>query len=349
MKAIVTVANDGRIFDVPDGEIVLDAALKQGIALPYQCRGASCGTCKARVLEGAVDHGWSFGLALSDDEKAEGLALLCQSRAITPTLTVETLQPIPGAAPRIVETEATVVALQDEGPRVRRLVLRSADRMTFPAGSYAELVLPGVAIDRMYSFASACSGERGHGLLDFYVGLHPQGQASGYVHERLRVGDPVRVRGPFGTCALPAGDGPVLCIAGGTGLAPVLSIVEDALAREPGLSIDLLFSVRRNDDAFALDRLHRLGADHPSFRFDLTVTDEPPRPAIAAHGELVTTLLPARHPDLSRHRIVMGGAPGMIDACLAVLATLGADPARVSYDKFTPVPTTTPEAAMAVV
>jgi len=338
--ALVTIANNGCVFDAADGEIVLDAALAQGIALPHQCRGGSCGTCKARVVEGAVDHGWSFGLGIDDAEKAAGFCLLCQSRALTPTLTVETLNAIPGrdeAAIAVREIETTIVALHDESPRVRRLILKPDDDAAFDyvAGSYAEVLLPGVAVNRMYSFATAARANDA-GLLDFYVALHPGGAASGFIHDALAVGDALRIKGPFGTCRLPVGDGPLLCVAGGTGLAPILAILDQAFIDTPELDASLLFSVRRNEDVFALERLHALAARNRRFRFALTVTDEAPKPAIAAHGRLVTQLLPSLYPDLSSHRIVMGGAPAMIDACLAVVATLGADLARTAYDKFTP-------------
>ena len=81
----VTVANTGQSFECPAGELILDAALAAGLGLPHNCRGGACGTCKSTVLEGAVDHGWVMSFAISEDEKAAGKCLICQSRPLTPT------------------------------------------------------------------------------------------------------------------------------------------------------------------------------------------------------------------------------------------------------------------------
>jgi CDP-4-dehydro-6-deoxyglucose reductase len=122
----VHVLNNGRRFAVPAGECILDAALSQGVALPHQCRGASCGECKARVVSGRVDHGWSLGFAITDEEKAEGLCLCCQARPLTPLVEIETLRPVAGDAPAVKQVGAQVVALTRLTPRIARVVLAPA-------------------------------------------------------------------------------------------------------------------------------------------------------------------------------------------------------------------------------
>ena len=128
----------------------------------------------------------------------------------------------------------------------------------------------------------------------------------------------------------------MLCLAGGTGLAPILAILEDALPREPAEPFHLLFSVRTAADAFALERLCALRDRHPNFAFDLTVTGE--AGAIARHDARIPDLLLALHGDLSAHRIVVAGSPAMVDSCRAAAAALGAAPDRIACDAFTTAP-----------
>lgn len=214
----VTEVNSGATFTIRCDDIILDGALAQGISLPHQCRGASCGTCKARVIEGEVDHGWSLGDALSDEEKSRGYCLLCQARPVTDTLRIETVAPVQSPS-EVRERKAEVASVVNLTPRVKRVVLAlpAHEDFRYAAGAYVEFQLDGVTPNRMYSLASP---EREDGLLEFWVARHPEGLASGYIHDELAVGDSVRILGPFGHCRMPGGSGPVIGLAGGTGLAP---------------------------------------------------------------------------------------------------------------------------------
>lgn len=331
----VTEVNSGATFVIDCNDIVLDGALAQGIALPHQCRGASCGTCKAHVLEGEVDHGWSFGLALSDAEKAEGLCLLCQARPLTATLRVQTLQTPGAAASEVVECDARVLSSVNVTPRVKRVVLALPQPVPahLPAGCYVEVCLPDVAPHRMYSLAAPFAKETG--LIELFVARHPQGRASAFIHDRLAVGETLGIRGPFGTCRLPDGTGPVLGLAGGTGLAPVLAIFEAQL--QSGCTDDflLVLSVREAREVFALDRLEALARRHANFRYQVLVTHEPSR--YTPQPLLAPDWLRANHASLRGHRGVIGGAPGFVEACVAACEALGMNRADIATDSFTAV------------
>ena len=122
----VTVANTGQSFECPAGELILDAGLAAGLSLPHNCRGGACGTCKSAVLEGEVDHGWVMNFAISEDEKAAGKCLICQSRPLTPTLVIRTdgaMNAAEAAPPAPIEASATVLAAEPVTPSIRRLVL----------------------------------------------------------------------------------------------------------------------------------------------------------------------------------------------------------------------------------
>jgi CDP-4-dehydro-6-deoxyglucose reductase, E3 len=334
----IVIDNAGIAFVATSEEIILDSALRQGIRLPHQCRGAQCGTCKAKILEGEVDHGWNFGLALTDEEKASGHCLLCQSRALTPRLVVRTLNAVEGVRPedQVHEIEATVSQLSDETPNVRKVVLMQPKDTVFVyrAGMYAEFVLPGIAPNRCYSFATA-QGKSSGGFLTFYVSRHPRGQASGHVHDELQVGSKLVLRGPFGTFGLPQDStGPVLALAGGTGIAPILAVAEDAFARGGEMAFALLFSVRDRDELFALDRLGELRGRAPNFSHCVSYT-RARADGIATLAGRLPGLLPKLYPGLSKYRVLAAGSPGFVEDCVNAAIILGAVRERICFDKFT--------------
>lgn len=332
----VTEMNSGATFTIDINEIVLDGALAQGIDLPHQCRGASCGTCKARVLEGDVDHGWSFGLAISDEEKKQGLCLLCQARPLSATLRVQTLQGVAsGGSIDASDFDAQVLSAVSVTPRVKRLVLALplSTSVNLPAGCYVQVCLPGISPHRMYSLAAPFSQETG--LVELFVARHLDGRASGFIHNRLGVGDTVRIRGPFGTCRLPTGSGPILGLAGGTGLAPVLAIFEAQLQAGCEEDIMLVLSVREASEVFALDRLELLARRYRNFRFQIIVTDEPSR--YLAQPMLAPDWMRAHYASLRGYRAVVSGAPGFVQACVVVCLELGIDLADIATDSFTSV------------
>ncbi len=330
----IVVDNAGATFLAASGEIILDAALRQGIALPHQCRGASCGTCKARLLEGEVDHGWNFGLALTDEEKAQGYCLLCQSRPLSTRLRVCTVNAMPSGSsmPRRVETQ--VVALARESHNVCRLTLALPSGADFEArpGGYAELVLPGVSPHRTYSFAGVAMA----GLVSFYVSRHPHGKASGYVHEQLRVGDKMGIVGPFGQFALPPdADAPVLALAGGTGLAPILALAQATMERENPASFEILLSLREPAELFALDRLlelERRSAGRLRYRVAYSRAQAD---GVAALSGRLPALLPALYPSLDAYRVLIAGSPSFVDACASVARQLGVGQGNLALDRFT--------------
>lgn len=331
----VTEINSGTTFSIDQSEIILDGALAKGILLPHQCRGASCGTCKARVIEGAVDHGWSLGFAISEDERAQGYCLLCQARPLTPTLRLETLNGTSAARKQAFEVKAEVLSVVSLTPKVKRIVmaLPCDAAPSYPAGCYVELAIPEVNPNRMYSVASPyVESER---LLEFFVARHPGGRASGFIHDELKAGDIVEIRGPFGTCQLPSGVGPVIGLAGGTGLAPVLSIFEDHLRRGSADQMLLLLSVREVCDVFALERLVQLERRHKNFRYQIIVTDEPSRYTETAM--FAPTWLRLRYSSLAGHRAVISGAPGFVEACVQACVTLGIALNDIATDSFVPM------------
>jgi CDP-4-dehydro-6-deoxyglucose reductase len=341
---LVTVANTGQTFSCPDGELILDAGLEAGIGLPHNCRGGACGTCKSQILEGEVDHGWVMSFAISDEEKAAGKCLICQSRPLTPTLVIRTDNPVAGAeeiTPVPIEASGQLLASEPLTPSIRRLViaLPPGIRFRYRAGMHVELRTPGVAKARTYSIATAPDddGLPPDGLLEFFITRHDAGQASGWLHA-AELGAPLDLHGPYGNFRLPKDTaGPVLCLAGGSGLAPILAIARRALATGSAHPMTLILSVRDQGEAFALDALYALGRRHANFTWRVTLTRARDAPAGWRTGR-IPDWLAGELPDLSSWHVLAAGPPAFVDACVASARALGAAPERILTDSFTPTP-----------
>jgi CDP-4-dehydro-6-deoxyglucose reductase len=339
----VTVADTGQTFSCPPGELILDAGLEAGIGLPHNCRGGACGTCKSQVLEGEVDHGWVMSFAISDEEKAAGKCLICQSRPLSPTLVIRTDNGVAGAeeAPPIpINASGQVIAAEPLTPSIRRLViaLPRGVRFRYRAGMHVELKTPGVAKPRTYSIATAPNDEGvpPEGLLEFFVTRHDEGQASGWLHGPERLGAPIDLHGPYGNFRLPKdADRPVLCLAGGSGLAPILSIARRALATGFAQPIQLILSVRERSEVFGLDALHALARRRVNFTYRVTLTRAHEAPPGWRLGR-ISDWLAEEFPDLSTWRVLAAGPPAFVDACVARARQLGAAPERILTDSFTP-------------
>ncbi|MBA3564300.1 MAG: 2Fe-2S iron-sulfur cluster binding domain-containing protein [Gammaproteobacteria bacterium] len=342
----VIVENNDATFECEKTELVLDEAIKHGIRLPHNCRGGACGTCKAQVLEGSVDHGWVMGFTITEEEKAEGKCLICQSRATSDVLKIRMLNPMPsasaGAAIEPQRFDAEVVSCVAVTPSVRRLVVAVPPEVDFryESGMHMEIGTAGVSPHRTYSIATPAdeSGKPVSGLLEFYIVRHPGGASSGWIHEELCVGRHVTVHGPYGQFTLPSDiDDPMLLLAGGTGLAPILSILKNLLARGHEREAVLIFSVRDASEVFAQDELRALAHRYSHFRYLITLTrqDEMPPHAHWRKGRL-QGFLAEEFPDLSGWWVLSAGSPTFVEACVVAVKAQGAYEERIFVDSFLP-------------
>ena len=340
----VTVENTGESYRCPADTVLLDAALAAGIHMPHNCRGGACGTCKAKLVEGSVDPGWAMSFAITDEEKAQGYCLCCQSKPRSPTIRlqmVNDMQARQEGEALIVPAELTaeIVAAHPVTPSVLRLVvaLPAGMRFRYRAGMNMEFELPGIEPARPYSIADApdAEGAAPDGHLTFYVTRHPQGRASGWLHEQARIDGRLMLRGPYGEFALPAGhEGPVLALAGGTGLSPILSLLGRTLAGGLATPVRLLFSVREQRELFACEDLARLARRHANFTWQATLTRDSAAGSWAKGR--IPDLLAREGVNLAGHAVLIAGSQGFVDACAAAAQAQGAEATAVIVDSFLP-------------
>jgi CDP-4-dehydro-6-deoxyglucose reductase len=341
----VTIADTGQSFLCDPGMAILDAGLIAGIGLPHNCRGGACGTCKSQVLEGSVDHGWVLSFAITDEEKAAGKCLICQSKPTSTTLVIRpdgAMAPAEEDLPAPIEASGLVVASEALTPSIRRLVvaLPKGVRFRYRAGMHVEIGTPGIARPRTYSIANAPDrdGLPPDGLLQFFVTRHEGGQASSWLHDGLCVGQPLAIHGPYGSFRWPKDvRGPVLCLAGGSGLAPILAVLQDALGKGYAESVALVLSVRDQSELFALDACHALARRYENFSWQVTLSRAPEVDlATGWRCGRVPDWLPDAFPDLSGWHVLIAGPPGFVDACAEAARRSGASDERILVDSFTP-------------
>lgn len=329
MGHLVRISNTGTAVECGPGSTILEAALDAGVAYPHGCQSGNCGACKSRLVSGRVDMQAYSDFALTDDERGSGLILACRA--------------VPGAACEVAwldEDElivhprrvlaTTVAAIADATHDIKRVLLEidSGGPFTFSAGQFASVTFAGVP-PRDYSMGNR-PDER---LLEFHVRRMPDGTTSRHVATNVRVGDKVGVEGPFGTSYLRESHrGPILAIAGGSGLAPIKSIVEQALARKMPQHIYLYFGVRDERDLYLEAHFATLAASHPTLHF-MPVLSEPSATTARRTG-LVHEIVGRDFDDVDGCKAYVAGPPVMVEATTRLLTRRGMRPIDVHADAF---------------
>jgi ferredoxin-NAD(P)+ reductase (naphthalene dioxygenase ferredoxin-specific) len=314
-----------RTIEVRPGANLLEALRDAQIPMSYSCMAGRCGTCRCRVVDGDVlDAGRVEQRPL---DGADSYVLACQTY-LTEPCTIEIPEPdeIVVHPARIIK--ATVQAVEPLTHDIRRIVLKPAKPIGYAPGQYAQLQFPPDCI-RPYSMA----GLAGDDTLEFHVRVVPGGRVSGYVAHDLKPGDAVKVSGPLGTAYLRRRhEGPVLCVAGGTGLAPILSILRGAIAHGVDNPMHLYFGVRSARDVYGLTWLQELQRRHASLKVEVVVTSggDPRRQRCG----LVTEAIAEDLGRLEGWRAYLCGSPPMVEAATRLARQKGIDPARVHADAF---------------
>jgi CDP-4-dehydro-6-deoxyglucose reductase/ferredoxin-NAD(P)+ reductase (naphthalene dioxygenase ferredoxin-specific) len=320
---------------VPAGETVLEAALAQGVPYPHGCRSGNCGACKSRLLAGAVEMTPYSEFALTEDERAEGLVLACRSLPQGPDVELAWLELDEVVSHPLRELTCRVAALDAMTHDIKRVRLRVEEGgpFTFSAGQYAAVGFDGVP-PRDYSMANAPRrGAEGNAEIEFHIRHVAGGASSAYAAARLKLGETVRVQGPYGSSFLrESHTGPIVAIAGGSGLAPIKSIVETALALAMPQPIRLYFGVRDERDLYLEAHFAALAAAHPNLAF-VPVLSEPSAPTRRRTG-FVHQAVAADIADFDGWKAYVAGPPAMAEAAQAMLESRGMRREDIHADAF---------------
>jgi len=341
MSLAVTVADLGQAAPAEEGQTVLDALLAHGIGFAYSCQAGNCGTCKCELVSGDIMELEYSEHALSPEERARGIVLACRSQVwgdvVVRRLDAEDFVVHPSRVMRCRVVEKSF--LTHDIVRLR-LEIASGGPFAFSPGQYAQLEFPSApGRPRDYSMASTADEPR----LEFHVRVMREGSVSQAVAAGLKPGDLVRITGPMGTSYLRSQHpGPMLCIAGGSGLAPVKSIVESALAGGYAHPVHLYFGVRGERDVYFEQELADMQSRHANFTAHIALSDEKPGAQFA--GKLprrpgfVTDAVAADFSDFAGFKAYLAGPPPMVDAATALLRSRGMAPRDIHADAFFPAP-----------
>ena len=319
----------GEEIDCDEEESVLDAAFRHGFNLVYGCREGQCSACKAYLLEGEVALKPYSTFALSDSEESNGYTLLCRAMP-EEDLVVELLHfdpdnyrlenPIRDG--RAVLT--AVEALTHDISRLELAVSEPAD-FSFVPGQYVDLWVPGSDARRSFSMANL----PGDGRIELIIKRYPGGRFSGLLDGAIAPGDELRFTGPYGAFHLRSSDSPILMVAGGSGMAPILSLLRRLAAEGTERPVRFFYGARTAQDLFYVDLIRGLGTRLADFEFTPVLSD-PDRFVHEAADEFLESGA------MTDPEIYMCGPPPMIDAMLEVATEKhGIDEDRIYHDKFT--------------
>jgi len=318
-----------RFIEASGHETVADAAYRQGINIPLDCRDGACGTCKCKAESGRYDLGDNFiEDALSFDEIAEGYVLTCQMRAesdcvvripASSQLCKTEQASFEAAISDVRQLSASTIALSIKGEALSRLA--------FLPGQYVNLKVPGSDQSRAYSFSSL----QKDGEVSFLIRNVPGGLMSSFLTSLAKAGDSMSLAGPLGSFYLRPIQRPLLLLAGGTGLAPFTAMLEKIAEQGSEHPLHLIYGVTNDFDLVELDRLQALAASIPNFTYSACVAN--PDSQYPQKGYVTQHIAP-QHLNDGDVDVYLCGPPPMVEAVSQYLREQDITPANFYYEKF---------------
>jgi propane monooxygenase reductase subunit len=328
----------GVEMEVEEGEWVLDAAFRQGIAIPHGCREGQCSSCKCVLVEGDAEvHEYST-FALPDYERDSGHVLLCRTYAYS-DLTVELLnydEDMMRRSIAVKEIDGVLSRVTTLTHDIRMLEVQLEQPIKFWAGQYVELTVSSAGVTRSYSMAST---QATPDKLQFVIRKYPEGAFSSLVDTTLQPGTRLKVKGPFGNCfRREERPGPMVLIGGGSGMSPLWSILHDHIASGEQRPIRFFYGARTRKDLFFQEEFAAIAARLDDFEFipvlsQATAADAWSGETGFVHEAVERILRRQRLPgEIDAYTC---GPPPMIDAVLPVLQRLGVELEHTHVDRFT--------------
>lgn len=326
--------NDGeRSFKVEGGQNLLATLAGQKLFLPSGCGGrGSCGTCKCKVLDGAGPLLPTETPYLNDHERKNNIRLACQIK-VRNDIKIE----VPEEMLSIKEFDTVIEKITDYTHDIKglRFKLPEGETVKFKAGQFANLFSQPYdevreSTSRAYSISSAPSDNKAIELVIRYV---PNGMVTTYVFKHLKEGDKAKLIGPFGEFFLRDTDREIICIAGGSGLAPIRSIILDMVDR--GINnrkATFFFGAISQRDLYYVEEFKAIENQHPWFKFVPALSKDPGNHPY--ENGLITDVVARHYGNLANMEAYLCGSPGMIDACDKVLTSKGMPREQIFYDKF---------------
>jgi len=331
MSFKVKIQNRKEIL-VDMGNTVLEAALEQGVNFPHGCKTGNCGACKSEKISGDIEMSPFSEFALEPEEEEKGMILACRSvpwsdceiRIIDDQLE-ETLHDF-----KVINIECVVKKLTKvtDDIYILNLKINSEEEFKFKAGQYAELYL-GQCKEKHFSMANPPSTNE----LEFHIKTLDGGEVSDYVKNTLEIGETIKVKGPFGNAYLRDGHkGPIIAVAGGTGLAPILSIIQASQDIKMKQPIQVYYGAQSEKDLYFVKQFEEMIQNNKNLSF-FPVVMEPSKSKELRSG-LVTDVVIENIKDFDGYKAYLAGPPKMVEAAEKILSSHGIRKVDMHSDAF---------------
>jgi len=326
----ITLAASQRQFKARPGETILAAALRQGVVLPYSCKNGTCTSCKCGLKQGRVTYPYNPPRALEFDDLSTGQTLTCQAVAETDLeIDAREIEQVADIPVRMLP--ARVESMANFTPEIMRLRLKlpAAGRLQFLAGQYIDILMPG-GKRRAFSIASPPSETD---FLELHIKHVDGGGFTGHVFSDMQLKDILRLEGPLGTFFVRKNsDRPMIMMGGGTGFAPLKSMIEELIESDDQRPLTLFWGVRHHSDLYASELIKHWQDQHDHFDF-VPVLAEPDADWRGEQGFVHDAVL--RHqPDLSPFDVYMSGPPAMVHIARTEFLKAGVSEDQLFYDSF---------------
>jgi Na+-transporting NADH:ubiquinone oxidoreductase subunit F len=323
-----------KVLTVRGGKPLLHSLMGEGVFIPSACGGrGSCGLCKVKVMSGAGQYLPTELPWISEEERKENIRLSCQLK-VKSDIAIQ----IPEELFNVKEYRAKVASIRDLTHDIKEVTLSLVEPadISLKAGQFVQFRVPEYELTdepvyRAYSVSSAPSVKN---AVELEIRLVPNGICTTYVHKHLKEGDGVTINGPYGEFFLRDTESEIVCIAGGSGMAPIKSILNDMADKGIRRKTRYFFGARSKRDLFLLDEMRELERRLPDFSFIPALSEPLSEDDWTGEKGLITEVLARHLSDGSNTEAYLCGSPGMIDACVKVLKEKGVPEGRIFYDKF---------------
>lgn len=330
----VTLLPSQQVIVVEEGETILDAALRAGLNLPHSCKGGHCSSCRARIRDGRIQYPLGRPLGLMDDEERDGYALLCQAHAASADLAIDVreIRP-PRPEVQLKSLPVRIERMHRLAPDVMAVFLRSPahEPFHFVAGQYLDIMLPQ---NRRRSFSIA-SAPGQSGLIELHIRRVSSGEFTQQLFDRMQEKTLLRIEGPLGQFWFRReSPRPALLIGGGTGYAPLRSMLHDLLAGGDRRSLHLYWGAQGRPDLYEHDEVEALCRKHPNLKYTPVLSNPAAQDAWTGRRGLVHAAVLEDYPELRGFDVYASGPPAMVEAIRSDFVARGLPAQQLFFDSF---------------
>lgn len=332
MSFKITLQSGGQTFIAHEHETILEAALRQGMGLPYGCRNGACGSCKGKLLSGKIEYTELPLTGLTVQDFQSGMVLFCQAKPVS-DITIQARQIRAAGDLPLRKLPCRVIRIEKLNPDVLRLYLKlpSTERLQFLAGQYIDILMPD-GKHRSYSLANAPHDDE---FLELHVRHYEGGLFSEFAFHHLREKTLLRIEGPLGTFFLnEASNRPIIMVAGGTGFAPVKSIIEHARHKQLQRQIIFYRGARSKDDLYLHDLACEWEENIPGFSYVPVLSEPKKNDRWEGRTGLVHEAVLNDFADLSGYDVYACGPPPMVHAVKDTFPDRGLPEESLYSDSF---------------